>query len=110
LCYNAAMLDQLTIETFQPLVGTSFWLHTTNATGRHKIELRLESAAKVMESEAAQLPRNPFSLFFLGPGSMYLEQKIYHLTHEEAFPDGLDIFLVPVGKDERGYSYEAVFV
>jgi len=104
------MLDQLTIKMFEPHIGTSFWLHTVNETGKHKIELRLERAAKVMESEAAQLPRNPFSLFFLGPGSIYLEQKIYHLTHENAFPEGLDIFLVPVGKDERGYSYEAVFV
>jgi hypothetical protein len=108
LCYNAAMLDQLTIETFEPHVGSTFWLHTQNETGRHKIQLRLERAAKVMESEAARLPRNPFSLYFLGPGSIYLEQKIYHLTHD-AFPDGLDIFLVPVGKDANGYQYEAVF-
>src|SRR5262245_7081095 len=102
------MLDQLTIETFEPLVGTTFWLHTENATGRHKVELRLENAAKVMESEAAQLQRAPFSLYFVGPGSLYLEQKVYHLTHD-AFSDGLDIFLVPVAKDARGYLYEAVF-
>ena len=102
------MLDQLTIETFQPLVGTTFWLHTTNATGRHKVELQLDNAMKVMESVAAQLPRNPFSLHFVGPGSIRLEQQIYHITHD-AFPDGLDIFLVPIGKDARGYRYEAVF-
>jgi len=102
------MLDQLTIENFEPHVGTSFWVHTTSATGNHKVELRLESAAKVMESEAARLPRNPFSLYFVGPGSIYLEQKIYPITHD-AFPDGLDLFLVPVGKDARGYLYEAVF-
>jgi hypothetical protein len=109
LCYNAAMLDQLTIETFEPLVGSSFWVHTRTETGTHKVELRLERAAKVMESEAARLARNPFSLYFVGPESIYLEQKIYHVTHD-AFPDGLDIFIVPVGKDARGYLYEAVFV
>jgi len=102
------MLDQLTIERFEPLVGSTFWLHTQNETGRHKVELRLQGAAKVMESEAARLPRNPFSLYFLGPAEVYLQQQIYHLAHD-AFPDGLDLFLVPVGKDERGYSYEAVF-
>lgn len=102
------MLDQLTIETFEPLVGSSFWVHTVNATGRHKIELRLESAAKVMESEAAQLVRHPFSLFFLGPGSIYLEQKIYSLTHD-SLSEPLDLFLVPVAQDQRGYTYEAVF-
>ena len=102
------MLDELTIETFEPHVGSSFWLHTQNETGRHKIELRLERVAKLMESEAAQLKRNPFSLNFLGPGTIYLEQKIYPMTHD-AFPDGLELFLVPIGKDARGYQYEAVF-
>jgi hypothetical protein len=102
------MLDQLTIDTFQPHVGSSFWLHTTNETGNHKIELRLENALKVMESEAARLDRNPFSLYFRGPGSIYLEQKTYRLTHD-AFPEGLEIFLVPVAKDAHGYTYEAVF-
>ncbi len=102
------MLDQLTIEAFQPHVGSAFWLHTTTETGNHKVELRLDNALKAMESEAARLDRNPFSLFFRGPGSIYLEQKIYHLTHD-AFPEGLDIFLVPVAKDAQGYTYEAVF-
>lgn len=100
------MLDQLTIDTFQPHVGSSFWLHTTNQTGNHKIELRLEKALKVMESEAARLDRNPFSLYFLAP--VYFEQHIYHVTHD-AFPEGLDVFLVPVGKHAGGYQYEAVF-
>ncbi|HYU25781.1 MAG TPA: hypothetical protein VEO74_11295 [Thermoanaerobaculia bacterium] len=96
------MLDQLTIETFQPLVGSSFWIHVE---GR-KIELRLTKAMKVMESEAARLPRNPFSLFFLAP--LLLEQKIFHVTHD-AFTEPLDIFLVPIGQEPTGYSYEAVF-
>lgn len=102
------MLDQLTIESFEPHVGSTFWLHTANEKGRHKVQLRLERAAKVMESEAARLSRNPFSLYFRGPGSIYLEQRIYRLTHD-AFPDPLDIFLVPVAKENEGYLYEAVF-
>ena len=96
------MLDQLTIETFQPLVGSSFWIHIE---GR-KIELRLTGAKKVMESEAARLKRNPFSLFFLAPP--LLPQQIYSVTHE-ALAEPLDIFLVPIGREPNGYSYEAVF-
>ena len=96
------MLDQVTIETFQPLVGSSFWLHLD---GR-KIELRLTAARKVMESEAARLKRNPFSLYFLAP--LLLEQRIYHLTHDPSM-EPLDLFLVPVGKEPNGYAYEAVF-
>jgi hypothetical protein len=34
------MLDQLTIDSFQPHVGTSFWLTTDG----HKVELRLTDA------------------------------------------------------------------
>jgi uncharacterized protein DUF6916 len=96
------MLDQLTIETFEPLVGSSFWL----LYGNHKIELRLTHAARVMESEAARLNRNPFSLFFLAP--ILLPQQIYRLTHE-AFPEPLEIFIVPTSQEPNGYTYEAVF-
>lgn len=96
------MLDQLTIENFEPLVGTSFWLHENG----HKVELRLTRAARVMESEAARLKRTAFSLFFLTP--VMLPQQIYHLTHD-AFAEPLDIFLVPVSRDGNAYTVEAVF-
>jgi hypothetical protein len=96
------MLDQLTIESFEPHVGTSFWLRNNG----QKIELRLTRAARVMESEAARLNRTAFSLFFLGP--VLLPQQIYRLTHD-GFPEPLDLFLVPIGKDAGGFNYEAVF-
>jgi len=96
------MLDQLTIDTLEPLVGTSFWLHEQG----QKVEMRLVKAAKVMESEAARLKRTPFSLFFHGP--VRLPQQIYRLTHD-AFPEPLDIFLVPVGMEGSAIVYEAVF-
>ena len=96
------MLDQVTIETFQPHIGSSFWLHERG----QKVEMRLVRAAKVMESEAAHLKRNPFSLFFQGP--LRLPQHIYRLTHD-ALPEPMDIFLVPVGVQDNAFLYEAVF-
>jgi hypothetical protein len=96
------LLDQLTIETFQPLVGSSFWLYVQD----HKVELRLTSAMNVMESEAARLKRNPFSLYFLAP--LLLPQHVYQVRHD-AFPEPLEIFLVPNGKVAEGFLYEAVF-
>lgn len=96
------MLDKLTIESFEPHVGTSFWLYVET----RKIELRLTRAAKVMESEAARLARTPFSLFFLAP--LLLPQQIYRVTHD-AFPAPMDIFLVPIARDADGFTYEAVF-
>ena len=98
------MLDQLTVESFEPHVGTSFWVEFPSGG---KVELRLVRVAKVMESEAARLPRHPFSLFFIGPRSYLLEQSTYHLTHPEM--DAMDVFVVPVGQDAETYQYEAVF-
>jgi hypothetical protein len=96
------MLDKLTIESFTPHVGTSFWLHADD----RKIEIRLTRAAKVMESETARLTRTPFSLFFLAP--ILLPQQIYRLAHD-GFAEPLDIFLVPIAGDASGFTYEAVF-
>jgi hypothetical protein len=98
------MLDELTIESFEPFVGTSFWVEFPNGK---KVELRLIRAGKVMESEAAQLKRQPFSLYFIGPKSYLLQQQTYHVTHESM--SAMDLFLVPVGIEGNAYLYEAVF-
>ena len=98
------MLETLTIESFEPHVGTSFWAEFHSGG---KVELRLVRAAKVMESEAARLDRHPFSLFFVGPKSYLLQQSTYHVTHPEL--EAMDIFIVPVGQDAETYKYEAVF-
>lgn len=96
------MLEQLTVDSFTPHVGSSFWLREPE----REIELKLTRAVKVMESEAARLKRHPFSLWFSGP--LLLPQQIYRLTHD-AFPEPLDIFLVPIGQEQNGFIYEAVF-
>jgi len=98
------MLDQLTVETFEPHIGSSFWVEFPNDA---KVELQLTRVAKVMESEAAQLDRHPFSLFFIGPKSFLLKQHIYSVRHDEL--GSMDIFLVPVGAGGETYDYEAVF-
>lgn len=98
------MADLITIELFEPHVGTSFWVEFPNGK---KVELRLVRAAKVMESEAARLPRHPFSLFFIGPKAFLLPQATYHITHAQV--EAMDIFIVPVAEDAQTYTYEAVF-
>jgi hypothetical protein len=76
--------------------------------GTRPIELRLIRAQKVMESEAARLPRNPFSLHFQGPPEPYLPQRTYQMRHA-AFAGPLDLFIVPIGRESAGFIYEAVF-
>jgi hypothetical protein len=48
-----------------------------------------------------------FSVLFRGPLEFPLQQANYVVEHEEI---GIfDLFIVPVARDEQGYSYEAVF-
>jgi hypothetical protein len=71
-------------------------------------------ATNTLELELLQVeatPRTqhgrPFSLVFRGPLAPVAVQRIYPLEHATL---GLfEIFLVPIGPDERGLRYEAVF-
>jgi hypothetical protein len=96
------VLDRLTVDDFQPLTGEVF--HVTELG----IDLRLERVTQVMESERARLKRQPFSLFFRGPSTPRLPQGSYSLEQAH-FSEGLTIFIVPVGRNDEGVEYEAVF-
>jgi hypothetical protein len=48
-----------------------------------------------------------FSLTFRGPKHMSPAQKTYRLEHDRF--EASDIFLVPVGQDQDGIYFEAVF-
>jgi len=59
-------------------------------------------------SEAGSAPNlEQFALLFRGPAEFYLPQQIYPLEHERL--GALSIFLVPTGRDEDGFEYEAIF-
>ena len=96
------MLEALTIDDFLPLVGSSFWLYS----GNHKVEMRLTKAMPVMESQAARLKRVAFSLYFLAP--LVVPQGMHRMTHD-AFSEGLELFVVPIGQEPNGFTHEAVF-
>jgi len=67
------------------------------------IELEL-----VHVSELQSTPRQEiFSILFRGSLEMPLAQRIYQLEHEAM--GTVQLFIVPVGRDEQGYEYEAVF-
>ena len=48
-----------------------------------------------------------FSIVFRGPSDAFLPQATYRFGHD-AF-GAFDLFIVPVGRDQAGYRYEAVF-
>jgi hypothetical protein len=51
--------------------------------------------------------RQPFSLIFRGPPQPILPQAIYDFPHPKH--GVLGIFIVPVGADAPGATYEAIF-
>jgi hypothetical protein len=96
------MLDELTQLDFAPLVTDRFRLVESDVT--LDLELLSAEAATVGGHPSG---RTPFSLVFRGPREPLLPQRIYPLQHSVL--GVLEIFLVPIGPDELGQRYEAVF-
>jgi hypothetical protein len=97
-----------TAETFRPRIAEPFRVALEN--GR-TLELRLEEVRAAGEETAgpdrdAGL-RLPFSILFRGPLDPLLPQKTYLFEHDEL--GSFDLFIVPIGRDEAGTCYEAVF-
>jgi hypothetical protein len=92
---------QLVFEDFEHRIGSVFEQSDGSAA------LRLEEATLLPSRYAMPDLRPPFSLIFIGPGDTILPQQLYRLTHREM--GEVMIFLVPVGKDDRGVLYQAVF-
>lgn len=51
--------------------------------------------------------RTPFSLVFLTVEKVVLPQQIYRVENEAM--GEIQLFLVPIGQDEKGTRYEALF-
>lgn len=102
------MLETLTSDTFAPLIGSTFRIVVDDAS---TLDAELESveAAGAARSAAAREAgqREPFSLVFRGPAEPLLPQRIYPFEHDEL--GRFEIFIVPIGRDESGTSYEATF-
>jgi len=101
-------LAALESAAFAPFVGRSFRLHASDET---VLEVRLShvSEANPTTARAARERghRAPFALLFHGPAAPVLPQRIYRIEEDEL--GALDLFLVPLGPDEHGMRYEAIF-
>jgi hypothetical protein len=96
------MLDKVTKETFEPVKGGVFELSLGEGQ-----TVPLELAAVLGTGLQGLANREQFSLHFRGPASPALSQRIYRLSHPQL--GTLEIFLVPIGRDPGGMTYEAVF-
>jgi hypothetical protein len=96
------MLESFTAETFAVLVGDEFRVHGDDGQVH---ELRLAAAVPVGLAPANG--REPFSILFRGADTPILPQRTYAVEH--ATLGRFDLFLVPLGPDDAGARYEAVF-
>ena len=95
------MLENLNIATFADKVGDTFRLQQDSG---EPFELELiEARGTAGQSDH----REPFSIVFRAPAEPVLDQRIRRLEHDEL--GALELFLVPIGPDDTGMRYEAVF-
>lgn len=96
------MLENLTVKTFEKLVGQPMQL----SNGRE------ERAAVLIQARAGQSGasgfREPFSLLIRADmADGYWPQGNYFLSHPEL--GELELFMVPIGPDAEGMRYEISF-
>lgn len=94
-------LENLSAASFEPHLGSRFGVATA-PLGRLQMEL-----VAVSRAGPGPRPGGAFSLVFRGPREPVLPQRIYRFEH--AALGALEIFIVPIGPDEQGMRYEAVF-
>jgi hypothetical protein len=103
-----ATLETFTIATFAAHQGEIFRIHPaleTTLTAELIAVTRLGGGSDGDRTQGGR--RAPFSLIFRGPAGNPLPQRIYEMEHDAigVFP----LFLVPIGPDQEGMLYEAIF-
>ncbi len=93
-------LEELHKESFAAYINGEFQVIDHPAG---PIDLKLVDASDRGTSARQEI----FALLFHGPGGCFLRQGIYRLKHSGL--GEIELFLVPVGQDQEGFQYEAVF-
>lgn len=97
------MLEKLTHHDFASALNQKFQI----PHGGGSLEVELIECRSLPSTRHKDALREPFSVIFRGPLQPVLPQRIHRL---EGGPMGpLEIFIVPVGPDNQGMLYEAIF-
>jgi hypothetical protein len=94
----------LTEEEFAKHVNTTFRVRL-DAEQSTELELVEVKGYPSKHNEHSGMER--FSLYFNGPATPFLPQMLYTLNHDQM--GEVEVFLVPLSRDEQGFRYEAVF-
>jgi hypothetical protein len=95
-----AMPFDYTLSAFTEHLNTTFRIHVDDT---HSVDAVLVEAVDVGSTDRQE----QFSLVFRIPHSNPLPQLMYRMEHEHL--GSLDLLIVPVGRDDQGLQYEAVF-
>jgi hypothetical protein len=97
------MLDKIKAADFSKLINKEFriYFEPSDPSNAELIELNKHNVPS--ESER----RTPFSIVFRGPVDKVWPQGMYKIEHKSM--GELELFLVPIGPDDKGICYEAVF-
>lgn len=100
------MLEDFTVQTFSEHLGDTFRVYTEAS---EPLDLELTSATELGTNPGSGSDglRQPFSILFCGPGDVLIPQGTYRTEHPDV--GSFDLFLVPLGPDEEGLLYEAIF-
>ena len=99
------MVESFDNSTFSERGGELFRLLCDDGS---TLELELVSVTPgPVPPEGARGGRVPFSIVFRGALEPVLPQRTYRFEHDEL--GSFELFIVPIGPDEAGMQYQAVF-
>ena len=87
---------------FATVLNDSFSAESASAAGEVRTEFTLVECRHLTSGERQEC----FSLIFAGPPDLPQEQCIYRLTNDRL--GAMDLFLVPIRRDDRGLHFEAI--
>ncbi|MFC1997303.1 DUF6916 family protein [Chloroflexota bacterium] len=98
------MTNPYTFQNFSKYLNTTFQIHYSTES---PLDVELIEIKK-LGGDTTNPDRKPFSLVFYSVDrENYLIQQIYTFEHPQM--GSLDIFIVPLGPDDHGMRYEAIF-
>ena len=93
---------QYRYDDFNSCIDQPFALELDDAS----VLLTLVSVDRLGNSASVN-DRDVFSVIFRGDNDRVLQQQIYRISNDTL--GEMDLFIVPIGPDEQGMRYEAVF-
>ena len=95
------MLENITHQTFEALLGESVELKSEDAGFRATVK-----SVRLLQQNPGH-GRQPFSVELETPDAENRGQRMYQLSHPDL--GDLSLFMVPMGPGEQGMVYEIVF-